>query len=73
MNAQPRVKGVRRVPTYASLLPAIEQAVAKTARQFGVSKGWVRATALAQYFGVDEQQDYRAGVNVAPMRRRRRA
>lgn len=59
-KAQPRIPGVRRLSKATSLHPTIEGAVAHTARLFKVSKSWVRATALAHYFGID-METYHGG------------
>jgi Ribonuclease G/E len=72
MRSQRRIKGVTRVSASASLLPAIERAVEHTAKRFNASKSWVRATAMAHYFGIREHEDYHSG-KVTPLRRRRSA
>lgn len=53
MRSQPRIPGKPRVQTHTALLPVIEKRIADTADRFDVSKSWVRAVALAQYFGID--------------------
>lgn len=53
LKSQPRIAGARRIPTHASLLPEIEARIADDAFRYGVSKSWVRATILAEYYRVD--------------------
>jgi hypothetical protein len=55
---QPRVKG-GRARLAPSVLHEIDVEVTKVARQFGVSKSWVIATALAEVMGIKDQADYR--------------
>lgn len=59
VHHQHRIPGVRRIPGHAAQHPKVEAAIAHTARKFNVSKSWVRATALAQYFNIREQEDYK--------------
>lgn len=59
IHHQTRIPGLRRVPGHAAQHPKVEAAIAATARKFNVSKSWVRATALAHYFNISEQEDYK--------------
>jgi hypothetical protein len=60
---QRRIPGMKRVPGHAAQHPKVEAAIAFTARKYNVSKSWVRATALAHYFNIREQEDFKkAGV-----------
>lgn len=52
MRIQPRSKS-QRMPKTTTLDERIERRVEQTAKRFNVSKSWVRATALAHYFGID--------------------
>ena len=66
--AQPRIPGLRRVPTHAAVMPEIEAKVEQLAHRYAVSKSWVRATILAEFFNIDAP-DFRR--NVVYKRRKR--
>jgi len=51
-RSQPRIKGVTRVPTTASVVPALDRAERATARHFGVSRSWVSAFIRCQFYGI---------------------
>lgn len=53
MRHQPKLKGIKRVPTSASVHPKIEQAVTYVAKRYKVSKSWVRTVAIASFFDID--------------------
>lgn len=59
MKHQPRIKGQRRTPQNTALLRDIEREVKATARHFGVSRSFVVAVALADYFKVGLQPRFR--------------
>jgi predicted transcriptional regulator len=52
IHFQPKSKHPRK-PRTTTLDERIERRIEQTARRYNVSKSWVRATALAQYFGID--------------------
>jgi hypothetical protein len=58
-RSQPRIHGVTRTPSYLGLLPELHDHVQLMADMYGVSRSWVEATLLADYFGVKIQADFR--------------
>lgn len=48
-----------RVSMGAGLIAAIEREVEKASRRFGVSRSWVIADALADYFGISQEDQIR--------------
>lgn len=57
IRRQRPVKG-GRAPLPSSVIGDILIAVEQTSRKFHVSKSFVIAVALAEYFGIDEQEQY---------------
>jgi hypothetical protein len=49
---------IRRIPRASCILPVIESRIEHTARKFGVSPSFVVAVALAEFFGIEEQERY---------------
>ena len=62
-KSQPRIPGLTRTPSYASVLPDVDKRVEKDAAAYGVSKSWVRATILAEFYNIDAP-DFRKDVIV---------
>lgn len=58
-DAQPRILGIKRLGKSQALLPTIEARVQRDADRYGVSAAWVRATILAQYYGLKDQPDFK--------------
>lgn len=57
MKIQKRLK-ISRAKLSNSVNQTIRREVEMTARKFGVSKSFVQATALAEFFGVDIEERY---------------
>ena len=51
--AQPRIPGLRRVPTWGGLHPDVRRAVERDAARFGVSRSWVLSVAVATAMGIE--------------------
>lgn len=52
-QSQPRIQGLTRIPTHAAIMPEVEDRVLQDAHHYGVSKSWVRAVIIAEYYGID--------------------
>lgn len=56
---QPRIPGVKREGSHASLLPVIREELEFIAERNGVTPSWVQSTLLAKMLGVEEQPDFK--------------
>lgn len=54
---QPRYVG-GRIPAHSGFIPALEHALRKEMRRFGVSRSFVIATCVAYTLRVEDQPDY---------------
>jgi hypothetical protein len=52
LQRQPRIVGVQRIPRGSGLLPILDKKLTETVDHFNVSRSFVIAVALADYFGV---------------------
>ena len=52
-------KGRYRVPTHACLMDKIDDCITEAVNEFNVSRSFVIAVALADFFGIKEQEQYR--------------
>lgn len=59
MMIQPRLKNESRTSRSAALIKEIDTAIEHTAKRFNCSKGFVIATGMAEFFGINRQADYR--------------
>ena len=53
MQRQPRIPGVRRKPIAGAVLREIDERLEETCRRFRVSRSFVVAVALAEFFGLE--------------------
>jgi len=57
-RSQPRLKGASRDPLGSAVLHSIREAVTREAHKYAVSRSFVVATILADFFGIGEQIRY---------------
>lgn len=50
VRSQPRIPGVKRLPMYTAVLPILEKDIRKDMIDFGVSRSYVIAVALATVY-----------------------
>lgn len=55
-RTQTRIKGIRRIPSATCILPQLRSEVEYCSHHFKVSRSFVIATALADYFGFDGEK-----------------
>ena len=60
LRSQPRVPGQPKIYTGGGIPAALRLRVVADSREYGVSKSWVVATALAKHFGFDLLKYYEA-------------
>jgi hypothetical protein len=58
MKFQPRIKGIKRMPSFSSLHPELKKIILSDARRFKCSPSFVMATALAEFFKFRAQPKY---------------
>jgi hypothetical protein len=58
MRIQPRLKGIKRMPSFSSLHPKLKEIILHDAHKFDVSPSFVIATALAEFFNFKNQPKY---------------
>lgn len=72
--AQPRIAGVKRVPTHTALHPDVEACVQEDMRRFGASRSFVESTAITDHYervtGKRFTEQARVGDTDAALRRR---
>jgi hypothetical protein len=65
-KSQPKIKGIKRIPTSASMHPEMQEKIADIARRYGVSKSWVANTFTAAGMRFSKQEPF---YNVSKLRR----
>lgn len=53
LKSQPRIKGIKRIPSYSGMHPDVKYGIKSIARKEDKSVSWVMAEIISDYFNID--------------------